>query len=213
MVGRVCERLQKQYPKSETASRIAYAMKEGRESHALVLRGAEHLHVFRGRVRRAALGPPFLRRTHDANLREGGAGQREHGFGARGLLEGDGGREGREIGDFGGDRERGVVGDHVQEESVSVVVQRHRSRAQVLVVNGYFARRGAHTHSLQVVLRDGSRLVRENVARSQWERKEARDVAQLVNNASVAHVDVLLVLLEAVQVTLHEVGLQKKTTR
>lgn len=96
---------------------------------------------------------------------------------------------------------------------MSVVVQRHRSRAQVLVVNGYFARRGAHTHSLQVVLRDGSRLVRENVARSQWERKEARDVAQLVNNASVAHVDVLLVLLEAVQVTLHEVGLQKKTTR
>lgn len=96
---------------------------------------------------------------------------------------------------------------------MSVVVQRHRSRAQVLVVDGYYARRGAHTHSLQVVLRDGSRLVRENVARNQWEREEARDVTQLVNNASVTYADVFLVLLEAVQVTLHEVGLQKKTTR
>ena len=94
--------------------------------------------------------------------------------------------------------ERGVIGEHVEEEKGSVCVEYDICRAHEGVVNGQFLRGCTEPNHAQVVLGEGACFVRENVTRCDWERRSERDVSQLVDNSGISHSNMFLVLFETV---------------
>ena len=130
-----------------------------------------------------------------------------------GLLEGNGGAWRDSIGRGGGNRESGVVGEHVQEEERGLRVECHTRRAHEGVVHGQLSRGRAQANHAQVVLRDGACFVGEDVAKGEWRRRSERDMSQFVDNAGISHANVFLVLFEAIQITLHEERLKQEARR
>ena len=129
------------------------------------------------------------------------------------MLEGNGGAWGDIIGRGSGNGESGVVGEHVQEEERGLRVERHARGAHEGVVHGQLSRGRAQANHAQVVLRDGACFVGEDVTRGEGRRRRERNVSQFVDNAGISHANVLLVLFEAIQVTLHEERLKQETRR
>ena len=103
------------------------------------------------------------------------------------------------------DRQRGVVGNHVEEQQGEGCVRVVDGALQTVLLGGRRER-----HDAQVVLRDRSRLIGKDVSATERKGAIRRDVAELVDDSGVSHVDVVLRRLEAVQVVLHEEGLQEK---